>query len=225
VLRYLQLSLVLALGGSLLPGCALLEEPPTPPFPVIFKAESDPGTPLPGVKISFRNKLLKETDATGVASLSLQGAEGSRYELTVACPEGFRSPDAPTAVTLRRMAQNRAAEFSVSCPPSQRSAVVIVNAEKGPDLPVLYLGKELARTGPTGIAHVLMTFAPGTRFDLTLDTSTSAEKLLPENPTKAFVVGERDDILVFNQAFNIEKKKPRKIRRPPKPKDEGPQRL
>ena len=82
-----------------------------------------------------------------------------------------------------------------------------MRAENGPNLPVVYLGKEVARTDAAGAAHVLLSLKPGDQFEISLNTSErGSERLRPQNPAVAFVVKGRDDIMTFDQHFAIEKK-------------------
>jgi hypothetical protein len=83
-----------------------------------------------------------------------------------------------------------------------RSLVISVRAPNGPDLPLKYLGKEIARTDANGAAHALLKVAPGESFNLVLDTSApEAQQLRPQNPELRVTVPERDDIVVFEQQF------------------------
>jgi hypothetical protein len=109
-------------------------------------------------------------------------------------------------VPLRKLAEPGALpEFSVSCQPLTRSVVVAVRADNGPDLPVRYLGQEVARTDASGAAHLLLSLAPQEEFELTLDTSDRrAENLRPQNPSARFTVKDGDEILTFNVPFAIE---------------------
>jgi hypothetical protein len=108
--------------------------------------------------------------------------------------------------------------YEVSCPPEVRTIVVAVRATQGPDLPVMYLGKEVARTDASGAAHVQLRLHPEERFELMLSTEGREQRLRPENPTAVFVAKDRDEILFFDQRFEVEKPKRRAGARPgPKP--------
>jgi hypothetical protein len=109
--------------------------------------------------------------------------------------------------------------FKVSCPPMQRHVVVAIKAENGPNLPVLYLGRIVARTDQSGAAHFSLEAPPGGQFQVTLDTTAKENaRLKPPSPSKPFTVGNGDDILVFEQKFDVEKKK---VHAAPKPKLPG----
>jgi hypothetical protein len=102
---------------------------------------------------------------------------------------------------LKRLTDtSKTPEYAVSCPPKNRSIVVAVRAEGGPNLPVLYLGREVARTDASGSAHVLLKLEPGEQFSLTLNTGD--DKLVrPQSPVASFAVGNRDDVMLFDQRF------------------------
>ena len=82
--------------------------------------------------------------------------------------------------------------------------VVAVKAENGPNLPVMYLNRMITRTDASGAAHFALEVAPNTQFQVTLDTSDNT-KLKPPSPTKPFTVPQHDDILLFDQKFDVEK--------------------
>jgi hypothetical protein len=93
--------------------------------------------------------------------------------------------------------------------------VVAVRAVRGPDLPLYYLGREIARTDRHGAAHALLMAAPGDTLSLTLDTSAPQHaQLMPQRPELRLTMPEHDDLVVFDQAFTLPKPKPRP-RKPP----------
>ena len=63
---------------------------------------------------------------------------------------------------LRRLAEpSKVPAYQATCPPTTRAIVVAVAAENGAGLPVLYLGREVARTDASGAASVLLHAVPG----------------------------------------------------------------
>jgi hypothetical protein len=124
----------------------------------------------------------------------------------VTCPDGFQSPTKPIQVVLKRLADDKKPEYDVACPPTNRTVVVAVRADGGGNLPVLYLGREIARTDGSGAAHVMLKLKPDESFDLVLGTTENAS-LRPQNPFASFAVKERDEVFVFDQKFELEKKK------------------
>jgi hypothetical protein len=86
-----------------------------------------------------------------------------------------------------------------------RSIVVGIRAENGPNLPVMYLGKEVGRTDGTGTAHVALDLPPGETATLSLDTR-DAPALKPQNPDLVFRAGTRDELLLLDQKFTVTRK-------------------
>lgn len=179
------------------------------PFDILIKVESDPGTPVGGASVSHSGKVVSSTGLDGKAKLSLPGKEGDELDFNVECPADFLSPTKPVNVYLHRMAdKTKLAEYSAVCPPSTRKLVVSVRAENGPNLPVLYLGKPVARTDASGTAHILLKMRPGDQFELQFDTSEKGNELLrPKMPTGTFAMREHDDLQSFDQKFFLEKQK------------------
>jgi len=187
--------------------CKELDPPPPPPFHVNIAVEGDPGQAIAGATIHAASKLLATTGVNGRAEITLKGADGEVVNADVKCPEGHASPTKPIAMRLARLAEGSPIpEFRVACPPNLRHLVVAVKADNGPNLPVMYLDKVIAVTDASGAAHFAVDLAPGTQFQVGLDTHDK-DKLKPQNPAKPFTVGQVDDIFVFEQKFEVEKKK------------------
>lgn len=184
-------------------------------FELTIRVESDPGQPLAGVKISRDGHALSETDAQGAAQLSLSGSPGEVVPLSVSCPSGYASPDKPLPVVLKPLVeQGRRTEYRATCAPLLRSLVVAVRAQNGPNLPVRYLGKEIARTDAAGACHALLKVTPGETVTVTLDTSAAEHaKLMPRSPELKLTVPARDELVVFDQKFTREAEKPTKQRK------------
>jgi hypothetical protein len=199
-----SLALVAALATSGA-GCKDLDPPPPPPFQVFIHVESDPGHPISGATISRTSKMLATTGPDGRAMLTLVGAEGETTDISIKCPDAFLSPTKPTSVRLTRFAdKTKVPEYTIACPPTLRRIVVAVKADNGPNLPVVYLNRAVTRTDASGAAHFALEVPPNTQFQVTLDTSENT-RLKPVSPTKPFTVPQRDDILVFDQKFDVEK--------------------
>jgi hypothetical protein len=199
----------------LLLGCA---EKPTPLFMVGVRVESDPGVGLPGAILSMHGRQLGVTDATGLTVPTLAGVSGETIELNVSCPLGFRQPTAALLVRLRpaQRAADRP-EYRVACPPRERKLVLAVKTDGLASLPLRVLGEEIARTDRFGVAHALLHVAPGETVVLKLDTSAQPT-LMPRDPELRVVMPERDELVVFQQAFS----KPKPKRRPRVKEPEGP---
>ncbi|HMR76204.1 MAG TPA: hypothetical protein PKD61_13855 [Polyangiaceae bacterium] len=190
-------------------GCGLLEPPPTPSFESRIKVFGDPDQPLKDAKIMYKKKEVGVTDADGLVNLRLKGSEGQVINLNVQCPDGFTSPSEPVSVALRRIADKSVKPmFRVDCPPSRRNIVVAVRADNGPNLPVKYLGREIARTDESGAAHVYLSVAPNQQIQMQLATDgDDAKDLRPQSPVLAFEVKSRDEVFVIDQKFKVERKR------------------
>lgn len=206
--------------GLALWGCSA---PPPPPLFVKVLVQSDPGVATPGVTILSAGRPVGTTGADGVAGLTLRGEEGQSFDLTVECPEGYKSPAGALTVALRRLADPaKVPVYQASCQPTTRAVVVAIAADKGANLPVLYLGGEVARTDASGAADVLLHVPPGEPFSLTLSTTEKgAEGLRPQSPVASFNVKETDDVYVFAARFTMEAKRVARPAAAPK----GPTRL
>lgn len=204
-----RLHVAAAVGVFLLTGCDLFKPPVQKPFEARMRVFGDPGKPLKGVEVFYKQKRIGVSDDSGVVNFRLKGNEGQVYDLSVKCPDGFQSPAKSVSVTLRKVADSAARpEYQVECPPSSRTVVVAVRANAGPNLPVLYLGREVARTDQSGAAHVLLTLPPNQMFQLQLSTTADdAKGLRPQNPTQSFEVKQADDVFVFDQEFKAERKR------------------
>ena len=187
-------------------GCNWLKPPPPPTFQAVIHVEGDPGQALAGAQVTFKNKPIGVTDTNGVLQFKLKGTDGQVFDLSVKCPDGYESPTKPVSVTLRKLADPKAMpEYRVSCPPTLRTVVVAIRAENGPDLPVIYLGRERTRTDQSGAAHLVLQVPPNQPIQLKLDTGSSKD-LKPESPSQTLQVKNEDDVFVLEQQFKIERK-------------------
>jgi hypothetical protein len=175
---------------------------------VSVRITSAPGAPIKNASILYNGQPVSVTGEDGVGRLKLAGKDGERFDVTVRCPEGFQSPSKPLTVLLRRLAEpTKTPELYVTCPPTTRTVVVAVRADSGPKLPVLFLGREVARTDNSGAAHVMLRLKSDDAFDLVLGTDGN-DRLRPQNPSASFIVKDRDEVFVFDQRFEVEKRKP-----------------
>ena len=130
----------------------------------------------------------------------------------------------PVIVTHRTLADpKRVPEYNATCPPTSRSVVVAVRADGGPNLPITFLGREVARTDTSGAAHVLLTMKPDEQFDLTIQTASN-ELLRPQSPTATFRAHGRDELFTFDAHF-AQAAAPRHHHAPAAPKPTGPIRV
>lgn len=197
----------LALGAV---GCA--RQPQANRYDLAVRVEADPGEPLADAKLLHAGKELGRTSEDGRVVVRATGNEGERIELELQCPAGHEAPSAPLAVTLRRSAQRP--EYFASCPPSSRKLVVAARLDNGPGLPIRYLGREVARSDASGVAHLVLDAETDKTVELTIDTSEQPT-LRPKSPTARFRIPNRDDIVVLAQSFQPERKPAVRIQRLP----------
>jgi len=198
--------------SQLLPLCLLLgcesvsHQPRANGYELVVRVESDPGSPLAGARLLHSGRELGVADADGRVAVRAMGSEGERIDLEVACPTGFHSPESALSVTLRRAAgSGERPEYFVACPPLTRKLVIAARLERGKNLPIRYLGREIARSDADGVAHLLVEGESDKTVELTVDTSEQPE-LRPKSPSARFKIGARDDVVVLDQSFQTTKK-------------------
>lgn len=163
----------------------------------------DPGRPVVGAELTYKGVRVAASDSSGLAKLSARGQEGETVDFAVVCPEGYRSPTNPLSLRLTRLRDNaRMPEYQVTCAPALRDVVIAVRAENGPDLPVKYLGREVARTDAAGVAHFLLRVEPGAQLEVALDTHEK-RWLRPQDPVAHFLTRSQDDVFVLDQPFVV----------------------
>jgi hypothetical protein len=211
---------VIALAASAVVSC---KEPPPTPFRMTIHVEADPGQPLANVPILFRDANnpnaaeieVKRTDAQGNATLETARPDGETLRFAMKCPADT-DPAEPINVTVRRT-EGAAPKFDRSCRPQIRTIAVVVRAENGPNLPVMFLGREITRTDASGAAHFSTKLRSGDTFTVGISTKED-DKLKPRDPSAMMTVGQRDDVQLVNVKFEREKPKPAPYRGPKKPK-------
>jgi hypothetical protein len=185
-------------------------------FLVDVLVESDADVPLAGARVLRDNQEQGQSAADGKVRLTLEGREGDSLTLRVACSEEYASPEAPITVALRSLAGAAVPRYKALCTPLVRNLVVAVRAQQGPNLPVTYRGREVARTDPSGAAHVLLKVPPKDEVSLALDVSAEPW-LRPRTADMTFQMPAKDKIVVFDTTFTreqpVEKKPPRVAKR------------
>lgn len=202
---------------SLLPylavGCSAPRDPP-PQYAVTITIDAGPERPVEGAAVLSGKTSLGTSDARGQLSAAFSGAEGEVREVVVECPEGYRSPEKAVTVVLRALADaDRRPEYHARCEPLLRTLVVAVRAEHGQNLPVLYLGREVARTDRDGAAHVLLQRPADDSVELVLDTHDRPE-LRPRSPSVRFQVGAEDEVVTFEPSLQVPLPPKRRAPRP-----------
>lgn len=214
-------SLVALTSSSL--GCGLFREPPPlPPQEVLVRVRAGDKEPIAGVVVTPSAGQPGRTDGDGVAILRLDGEEGARLELSVACPAGYAASAATTSVTIRRA--SRPPELDVRCKHLEHAVVVAFKTTGATGVPIQYLGREIARTDDAGFALVELEPAAGETLKLTLDTSDPKFQFLrPQNPELAVLVPEGDEAFALEQKFIEDRPAAKKFvaRPPPRPVNLG----
>jgi hypothetical protein len=187
----LSLALVLCLA-------ACSRQAPVKSYDLVVRVEADAGTPVEGAKLLHLGHELGATADDGRVVIRATGNEGERVDLEIACPASYRSPTAPLSVTLRRGAVRP--EYFAACVPSSRKLVVAARLEHGAGLPIRYLGREVARTDASGVAHLVVEAEGDKTVELTIDTS-ERPALRPKSPTARFRIEGRDDLVLLEQSF------------------------
>jgi hypothetical protein len=190
--------------------------PPPPPAPMslVIVAKSETGAPVAGVELRAASTVIARSDATGRANVEVTGNEGASWEISAHCPRGFRSPSEPLVIRRLAIGTPSVPEHGVTCHSTRHTLIVVVRADGGPDLPVHYLGKPVARTDRSGVAHVTLEMDVHERVELTLSTA-GVDKIHPQNPSAMFQLGERDEIQFFDVTFRRDA--PRKVAAPRAP--------
>lgn len=206
-----RVRLVLVAALALVAGCHKfsLQADTRARYEAVVRVSVD-GKPVESARILNQGTQVGKTVADGSAALRFVGSEGELYDLQVECPQGLRSPTKAVRVTLRKLEDPASRpEYAVQCTRALQTVVVAVRAENGANLPVVHLGKEVARTDASGAAHVALRLPPQESFELKIGTDGATDSLRPQNPTASFVVKDRDEVLVFDQRFTVDKKKVR----------------
>jgi len=208
-LRFAQVGMTSALL-SLSSACSLLDEAPSADsnvsIKVTIKTIDDVGVAVARAEVLLGKKSRGLTGPDGSLTVALAGRPGQVAPLTIKCPEGYASPEKTVDVGITELATGSPAPlFEARCTALAHSLVVAIRAENGPNLPILYLGKELGRTDAEGVAHVVLKMPPGETASLRLDTS-AAPALKPQNPELTFKSSNRDEMVLLEQKFSIVRK-------------------
>ena len=194
-----------AVATFVLPAAAFscdLAEKPNPPFEIIVSVTSDPGQPLSGAIVMKGGKEGPSTGSDGKVTLKIGGQEGESVELVVKCPADYISPVKPIVALLRRNAGTKLAEYQATCPPAVRHMVIAVRADQGPNLPVKVLGHIVGYTDANGAFTYALPLHPGDGVEMMIDTSDNPLRT-PQNPVKPFTMTAYDNVVTFDQKFEV----------------------
>lgn len=180
-------------------------EPPPPRFAVAFYTESDPSLALAGVEILANGQTVGTSDDTGLVQAILEGREGTPFNITWNCPEGYRPPEAPQTLRLRSfqgLSPDAATGLTMTlgCPPVQRHVGFVIRTNRKAGIVVKLDGTEVARTNEAGVAHASREAAVGTTFSLELITPDGSN-LRPARISRSFTLPDEDSYYVFDQDF------------------------
>jgi len=125
---------------------------------VRVRALDDLGMPLANLQLGFGDAPLGATDAAGERVFRVPGKEGQRVDLSATCPDAYTGPRERPSLLLSRglgpEGADKPNELILTCESREHIAVVAVKSQ--PNLPILLHGQPVARTGPTGTAHVML---------------------------------------------------------------------
>ena len=185
-------------------GCAR-EERRSASYPLVIRVESQPGQPVAGASVSFQGRSVGRTDDAGTVTLAVHGAEGEHVTIGVGCPEGFVADGKAADIVLHTLEDpTRKPEYDVACRPTHRTVVVVVRADRGAGLPVMYLGREVARTDESGAAHALLEVPAADDVEVSLSTLEAGnQRLRPQNPSMKFFASDPSDLKVFSVSFQL----------------------
>ena len=196
-------------------------EPPPPDVidhGVAFFVTSDIGEPVAGVRLFRPGVEIGKTGADGRLTSHFQAPDGALLTVHAQCPDGYVDPVEDTTIVLRELsavASGSGRRVSIQCRRTRVLAAIVVRAGF-PDLPVLFNGEEITRTGAAGIAHVSAAVPPHETFSVTVDTS-AAQRLRPKNPASTFTMSAEDSFFVFDSGLE-RLPEPRKPKPKPRPK-------
>lgn len=205
-------------------------DPEPIPFTINFSVTADEKLPVTNAQIKVRGKSAGATDAAGEISLRVKGFEGDRLPIGLTCPEGYAAKPSESVVILRTIGglsgeERRPITHDLGCQPTKRDAVVLVHVGgQAASLPVKIDGAVVGQTDDLGFAHIHLRTDPGSRFEVSLDTSAN-DKLMPQNPKQQFQIGQSDDVFVFDKSFKLPAPPKVKRRRPVTPAVHVPIRL
>jgi hypothetical protein len=211
---------LVALAALVLAALSACEPPPPEAVDhaVVFTVSSDTGAPVAGVRLFRPGAEIGKTGQDGRLAAHFKAPDGALLTVHAQCPDGFIDPIEDTTMVLRELsavATGSGRRVSIQCRRTRVLAAIVVRAGF-PDLPVLFNGEEITRTGTTGVAHVSAAVPPHETFSLTIDTS-SAQRLVPKNPASTYTMSAEDSFFVFDSGLE-RLPEPRKPKRKPRPK-------
>jgi hypothetical protein len=205
------------------------KEVPLEPFRILIHVDADVGQSLANIPIVYKDPQnpnapeleVKRTDVSGNAAIETLRPDGESLQLLIRCPADTDAAE-PILLTVRRTEGSFVTRFERACHPQIRTVAIVVRAENGPNLPVLYLGQQVARTDAAGAAHFAMKMRTGDTFNVGISTKGD-DKLKPRDPSATLTVGVGDEVRLVNVKFEREVPKAVPVYHAPPPRPpQGP---
>ena len=158
-------------------------------------------------------RAMSSTGADGLAHMQVPGAEGTAYEITLRCPEGFAADQARMVIKRITMnATNGATRYTMHCRRLEHTLVIAIRTDETINrkksvplagLPITYLGAQKSITDSAGAATLLAHGVEGQSFDFTVVTNQPENATLnPQNVTQTFRIGSTDQVVPFSPTFS-----------------------
>lgn len=185
---------------------------------IMFRTESDAGSPLPGVTISIDDEVAGVSDQTGTLLVNVRVPQEERVRVGYSCPHGHSPLSAERSVAIRPSAALRSVEWAplevtLRCAPKVRIVAIVIRASPPMELPVSLDGTVVATTDEDGLAVLTLRAATGTHLEVQLDTRNHP-RVFPSSPRRRFAIGDHHDVVVFDQRFEQHSVPRRRRRRP-----------
>jgi hypothetical protein len=152
--------------------------------------------PLAGVAVEVEGIRTTSTGADGTATVSLAGEGAPRARVAVLCPSHL------CAAAARHVARSATAgaatlELTFVCRPRLRTVLVVARVSGGEGLTLRADGAPLGTVDADGTLHARLQRPPDSDLRLMLDTGQRA--LSPQNPAREIRLGDRDELVVFEE--------------------------
>jgi hypothetical protein len=192
---HLYAVLAVIFGACVVSACTPAASPSRSLFVLVT---DDDARPLPHVGIEIDGIAATRTGRDGSVRISLASEGGARARILARCPAGTREAE-PRHVARSVSGAPAALQLTFVCLPALRNVVVVVRAPGAEGLWLRADGLPVGRVAPDGTLHAIVSRAPESDLTLVLDTGTLP--VVPRNPALALRVGDRDELVVFDQAL------------------------
>jgi hypothetical protein len=204
--------------------CTTSGAPPQPFEPVEVLVDDENRVPLGNAFFyDETGRAMSSTGADGIAHMQVPGAEGTAYEVTLRCPEGFAAEQAKIVIKRTYMvATNGPTRYTMHCHHLEHTLVIAIRTDETINrkksvplagLPITYLGVQRSITDSAGAATLEAHGVEGQSFDFTVVTNQPENATLnPQNLTQTFRIGSTDQVVPFSPTFSRPQKAPVKHR-------------